>query len=211
MILPPEEETESYKWTHQNTLLFLDLYKKYRKQVGSLRIKNLRTMYEEISKELQYLTKTKITAANCDNRWKVLERSYKKYIDNSKKTGRGRKNFEYADIMNDILGAKRNIHPVILLSSDTINNPVEKENEQPIMEGTTEPIPEPSGSRVQEERQDTAGITSKSNTEKPILKKTYENKRLKYNILKEVRSDRKEYYRKRLEIEEKKLEEKVRK
>lgn len=32
-------------------------------------------MYEEISK------KQNITPANCENRWKHLERSYKKYID----------------------------------------------------------------------------------------------------------------------------------
>ncbi|KAJ8929187.1 hypothetical protein NQ314_018136 [Rhamnusium bicolor] len=115
------QEVDSYKWNHANTLAFLDLYKTYRKQVGSLKIKNLKRMYEIIAEELQVTTKQKITVANCENRWKHLERSYKKYVDNNKKTGRGRRDFEYANELNDILGPKRNINPVILLSSETLD------------------------------------------------------------------------------------------
>ncbi|KAJ8966427.1 hypothetical protein NQ314_003525 [Rhamnusium bicolor] len=121
LVLPTNSE-ESHKWTHQNTLIFLELYKKYREQVGRLRIKNLKKIFEEIAKEMQHTTKTRISGTNCENRWKVLERNYKKYIDNnSKLTGRGRNIFEYTDIMHTILGSKKNIHPVLFLSSDTIN------------------------------------------------------------------------------------------
>lgn len=119
----PSDETEDsdcYKWTYNVTLLFLDLYKEYRKKVGTLEIRNLKKMYEEIAKELRNKTKQNITASNCENRWKHLERTYKKITDNNKKTGRGRKDFEYADIMQEILGKKRSINPVILLASDTV-------------------------------------------------------------------------------------------
>ncbi|CAH2015971.1 unnamed protein product [Acanthoscelides obtectus] len=39
---------------------------------------------------------------------------FKKYVDNNNKTGRGRREFEYAEAMEDILDKKRNIHPVVL-------------------------------------------------------------------------------------------------
>lgn len=73
---------------HQNTLIFLDLYKKYREQVGSPKIKKIKKMYEKIAKEIQKITKNKISDSNCENRWKVLIRNYKKFLDNSKLTGR---------------------------------------------------------------------------------------------------------------------------
>ncbi|KAJ8942756.1 hypothetical protein NQ314_009967 [Rhamnusium bicolor] len=99
----------------------------------------------------------KITIANCENRWKYLERSYKKYVDNNKKTGRGRRDFEYANELNDILGPKRNIN----------------------------------------------FITQR--------RKKYINKIVKADILKEIRRDRQEYYKRRLDIDERKLQEKMKK
>lgn len=83
LILPStspsqENETESFKWGHNTTLMFLDLYKAYRKQVGTLKIRNLKKMFDEIAKELQYKTNQNISAANCENRWKHLESMYKR-------------------------------------------------------------------------------------------------------------------------------------
>lgn len=119
-----------------------------------------------------------------------------------KKTGRGRKIFEYADIMNEILGKKKNIHPVLLLASETVSSPID--NEEPSLEEATQP----SVSTGQEEVPELVAINSPN--EKPTPKKaTYHNKILKFDILKEMRRDRKEYYRKRLDIEEKKLAEKI--
>ncbi|KAJ8964434.1 hypothetical protein NQ314_004913 [Rhamnusium bicolor] len=87
-----------------------------------------------------HTTKTRISGTSCENRWKVLERNYKKYIDNSKLTGRGRKVFEYADITHTILGSKKNIHPVLLLSSNTINTPEESADDmENVLEMSTEP------------------------------------------------------------------------
>lgn len=82
---------ENFKWSHQTTLLLLQLYKKYRKQVGTIQIKSLKKMFEEIGKEMEEITGMLIIGSNCENRWKVLERNYKKFIDNSNKTGRSRK------------------------------------------------------------------------------------------------------------------------
>ncbi|KAJ8931482.1 hypothetical protein NQ314_015594 [Rhamnusium bicolor] len=160
-------------------------------------------MFEEIAKEMQDTTKTRISGTNCENRWKVLVRNYKKYIDNSKLTGRSRKVFEYADIMHTILGSKKNIYPVLLLSSDTINTPEESADDMDnVMEMSTEPD-------VQENKTETRAETvSAPVTQRKAVTNQKEKKRLKSVILKDIRCDRQNYYKKRLEIEEKKLLEK---
>lgn len=96
---------------------------------------------------------------------------------------------------------KKTIHPVLLLSTETINIPQSsiKETEE-VVELETNPI---------EEKTETITAVTKRKASK--AQNTKENKRLKFNILKEIRSDRKEYYKKRLEVEDKKLAEKIRK
>ncbi|KAJ8929174.1 hypothetical protein NQ314_018157 [Rhamnusium bicolor] len=89
-----EDSHDSYRWTHGDTLVFLDLYETYRKQVGTLRVKSFKKMFEEISKEIKIKTGKNITPTNCENRWKVLERAYKKYILNINTTGSARKEFD---------------------------------------------------------------------------------------------------------------------
>lgn len=166
-------------------------------------------MFEEIAKELQQITKTKISGSNCENRWKVLERNYKKYIENSKLTGRGRKMFEYAEVMNSILGRKKNIHPVLLLSSDTINAP--STSSATDVEDAIDIENINAAQMKNQEQTETVESTVLKRKAVNVTKFPTENKRLKSNILREIRNDRKEYYRKRLDLEEKKLSEKVKK
>lgn len=216
LILPStspsqENETESFKWGHNTTLMFLDLYKAYRKQVGTLKIRNLKKMFDEIAKELQYKTNQNISAANCENRWKHLERMYKRYIDNNNKTSRGRKDFEYADIMETILGKKRNIRPVLLLSSETVTPlNVEDDTSNLIDIDTTtqnESIMNPT------DREKKIEITRMTATPSGRFTKTaqsgrftHKNKKLRLDVLKEIREDRKEFYKRMLDIEEKILQ-----
>ncbi|KAK9712125.1 hypothetical protein QE152_g25080 [Popillia japonica] len=76
-------------------------------------------MWELIATEINEIPNTKFSAANVENRWRVIERNYKKTVDNNNKSGRGRKNFEYMQEMDEIFERKKNIYPEILLSSDT--------------------------------------------------------------------------------------------
>ncbi|KAK9688466.1 Myb/SANT-like DNA-binding domain [Popillia japonica] len=77
-------------------------------------------MYQEIARRMETETGIQITASHCENRWRHLERMYKKYIDDNRQTGRGRRDFEYASIMEEILGNKRNINPICVLSTDAV-------------------------------------------------------------------------------------------
>ncbi|XP_050516543.1 uncharacterized protein LOC126891413 [Diabrotica virgifera virgifera] len=119
-----EDTTHGMQWTRHDTfcLLCLHLYKEYRKQVGSLRIKSLRRMCEEIAKEMRQETKKNVSPSNCANRWKHLERMYKKVKDNNAKTGRGRKTFEYWEELDDILGKQKNMNPILAIASTEVDN-----------------------------------------------------------------------------------------
>lgn len=100
------ETKTDFKWSVNQTKELLDLYKLYKSKVGTLEIKTLKQMWMKIALELRKKQNIVVTDANCLNRWKVMERNYKKYIENENSTGRGRKYFEYIQEMEDILGKK---------------------------------------------------------------------------------------------------------
>lgn len=167
-------------------------------------------MFEEISKELRYKTKHNITASNCENRWKHLERMYKKIIDNNKTTGRARKDFEYLNEMADILGKKRSINPIILLDSDRIDPMYETENiPKPLADDYEAGFKENNEIPNMENKKGTSETPSRMPTRN--VKTPYKNKKLRVDILQDIRNDRREFYKKYLDIEEKKLQEKIKK
>lgn len=76
-----------YKWTENNSKLLIDFYGKYRDKVGTLQMRSLKALWEKIAEELRKLN-VHVTPNNCLNRWRVLDRNYKKFIDNNNKTGK---------------------------------------------------------------------------------------------------------------------------
>ncbi|CAH1183030.1 unnamed protein product [Ceutorhynchus assimilis] len=95
-----------HKWTQNETKILIDLYGKLKNKVGTFQIKNIKMLWEKIANELAKLHII-VTPNNCLNRWKVLERNFKKFVDNQNKTGRGRKYFEYEAEMSEIFGKKK--------------------------------------------------------------------------------------------------------
>ncbi|CAG9857380.1 unnamed protein product [Phyllotreta striolata] len=201
LVFPEGPSTSSnttnaiFSWSHENTLLLIELFGKYRQSVGSFQMKSLKHMFLKIAEEMRKTTGSNVAAGNCENRWKVLERNYKKFLDNSNQTGRGRKTFEYASHMNDILGKKRNISPLKLLCANQIDVLAEVHT-QPSQGETIEVRP-----NVEVVGPPT-GPSAPSQT--PRIKN--EGKRSKQGMLHNIRCDRREYYQKRLNIEEKKLQ-----
>lgn len=86
---------EKFVWTDNATKYFLTTYKQKRKLVESRKIKTLKTMWAEISKEMNSNGYC-VTKVQVENRFKTLERAYKGTVSNNNKSGRGRKtcNFE---------------------------------------------------------------------------------------------------------------------
>ncbi|XP_018573066.1 uncharacterized protein LOC108912341 [Anoplophora glabripennis] len=109
-------------FTKERTLQLIDLYRRYKLLVGTGEIKTMKKLWEVIAKDISNLYKVTVSAAKCENRWKCLERSYKKVIDNNRQTGRGLKVFEFEKEFDTIYGKKCNIRPEILIDSDQVIN-----------------------------------------------------------------------------------------
>ncbi|KAF5279127.1 hypothetical protein FQA39_LY05805 [Lamprigera yunnana] len=113
-----QTESTAFFWSANAMKSLIDLFNKYRSKVGCMKMKNFKAMWDVIGKELSNLLNTEISPKNCENRWKVLDRNYKKWIDNKNSTGRGRKLFEFSKEMDDIYGKKRSINPIQSLGNE---------------------------------------------------------------------------------------------
>ncbi|CAH1107050.1 unnamed protein product [Psylliodes chrysocephalus] len=112
----------------------------------------------------------------------------KKYVENQNATGRGKKFFEYSEEMESILGKKKNIRPQTILENNTIDNIEAEINNIPEIEPETENII-PKTSSV-----------PKSKSE--IIK----NKRVKrISNIEQMPIDRKQYFEKKIKLDEQKL------
>ncbi|KAJ8934442.1 hypothetical protein NQ318_003837 [Aromia moschata] len=157
-------------------------------KVGTAQIKSLKKLWELLAKELNSLLKTNLTASHIENRWRVLERAYKRHVDNQNKTGQGRKYFEYIEEMGLIFKGKKNVNPVVLLSSESVERMPDDESEE-----TVQSVETPRSSFKSQKKED-----SLKQKRTPVI-----NRNL---TLAQMRRDRREYHEARLAIERDKLE-----
>ncbi|KAL1488097.1 hypothetical protein ABEB36_015055 [Hypothenemus hampei] len=167
----------SKRWTINNTKILIDLYGKYKKQVGTLQVRSIKHMWTLIAQEISNSSNIRVTENQCENRWRVLERNFKKYIENQNATGRGKKYFEFAEEMDMILAKKKNIVPDILLESSTISIP----------------------------NVDTENVASCSASKEVDGNRNVRNRKKRTGTMELMRLDRQSYFEKRIKIEEEKL------
>lgn len=192
-------------WSHTATLTLIDLYKQYRDKVGTFEIRNLKNLWELIATQINSIFKSNFTPSQIENRWRVLERNYKKVIDNNKKTGRGHKSFTYEKEMDEIYGKKRNINPELLLDTDTVHipKPIDQISSE---QGTNQEITVSSGHEDQE-REDVCGTSSSYLSWAPKLTpKSRRNKvQTRNNTLELMRQNKNKYYEEIIKIQRDKL------
>lgn len=176
----------------------IDIYAELKPKLGTHAIKNMKRLWELIAEKMN----GPVTPAQCENKWRVLERAYKKYIDNQKSTGSGRKFFEYAEEMDLIFKGKKNVQPILLLSDttkDDIPNLVEDDLDSV---SETDLIKPSSSKKVEPEvKQKETPFRIKHNRTRqrsnPVLNRNI--------TLEKMRQDRKEYYNARIEQETEKV------
>ncbi|XP_050512205.1 uncharacterized protein LOC126888195 [Diabrotica virgifera virgifera] len=98
------------KWSSYETKVLINLYVNYKEQVGSFEIRNMKMLWHTIASDLNKMG-ISVTKDNCLNKWRVLERGYKKFKDNQNQTGKRRKFFEFEKEMDEVFQARKNIHP----------------------------------------------------------------------------------------------------
>lgn len=107
-LIRAEEKSEFVaSWTSNQTKVMLDVYKKYRSKVGTFEIKNFKKLWEVMAAKINDILKSNYSSSHVENRWRVVERSYKRFVDNQTKTGRGKKYFEYQEEMDDIFKGEK--------------------------------------------------------------------------------------------------------
>ena len=80
--------SQTISWLRTATLSLLQQVKKRYSTLKDKITKN-KVVWKAVSESLQNL-QPGITPGQCDQKWRNLQQQYKKYIDNSTKTGRGR-------------------------------------------------------------------------------------------------------------------------
>lgn len=221
MILNSEDKDVDNFFSREKILVLLELYKVYKPKVGRGEIKTIKKMWEKISIDLSDRCRITIHPSKCENKFNVLERSYKKVVDNNNRTGRGRKDFPYENEFNEIFGKKLNITPKILLNSSEAIVPSRITSDE--ISGSTQDL-----QIVQDVPMENIPLTSLNNDENnhPVLslpERQEEPKRRRKrptssytkrnDILTDIKNDLKTYYaeklglqKQKLEIEKKKLE-----
>ncbi|XP_044745976.1 uncharacterized protein LOC123307649 [Coccinella septempunctata] len=204
--------------SRDRNLALIDLYKKFKSRVGTVEMRSNKKLWEVVAKELVTIFKVPVTATKCENRWKVLERNYKKCVDNNNRTGRGVRIFEFEKEFDEIYGKKKNIRPILLLSSATVNNPQDvaaaPSAEEPVpgtshqdsQEDTICPPCLPSTSR---DKENTGAATARATSKivrKRSLRTTTSSYKKRNDILVEMKNDLKSYYESKKKIDLEKLE-----
>ncbi|CAG9840738.1 unnamed protein product [Diabrotica balteata] len=70
-------------------------------------------MWRLIANKLKENFGISTSPSQCENRWRVVERNYKKFVDNKNQTGAGRREFEYLGPMEEILDERTLIQSIL--------------------------------------------------------------------------------------------------
>lgn len=210
-------DVEYKSWSNNDTKILIGLYKSYRNKVGSFELRNMKKLWERIAHEMNKKFNVTVTPSNCENRWRVVERNYKKYIDNNNKTGKGRKQFEYADEMDAIFQKRRNVYPELLLSSNTVDRDFDRtqvDSNATIAE--TQPQNQPGTPNASNNNSSSSNNDSSSSSRPNISdlanvssSRKEKQKKFRSDILEDIRKDRVKYYQERLKLQKEQFERKM--
>ena len=107
--------SQNNKWTSADIRALIELYSdnvlnfdKFCKQ----------TVWKRLAEKLSSDREKTITTDQCIGKWKGLKSMYKKVKDHNNTSGNGRKDWEYFDDMDKILGGRPEINPPATCSSD---------------------------------------------------------------------------------------------
>ena len=109
---PTASRTESTTtWSRAATLHLLQLVKASYSRLTDKITKN-RQVWTDVAADIQQHLPG-VSDSQCDQKWRNLKQHVKKYLDNQKKTGRGRMNRpDFHDEVLDIIGSSHTIRPL---------------------------------------------------------------------------------------------------
>lgn len=198
-------------WPRNLTLRLIDEYGKNYKEVGS-KFRSFKVLYEMIANILNTEFGLKLTGSQVNNKFQTLVRSYKAVVDNSKKTGRGRKYFEFEEQMELIFQTSKRINPEILLTeNEVIKSTTTTFMERPASQNS--PLSTLMQSIQEDELVNNTSEPLEYQKIKPLKKSTinYKRKGTRTDTLEMIRDDKKKFYENYINIQNEKLIESKRK
>ena len=133
--------SSSSAWTREETLKLIEFW-------GDSEIQSCKRnqgVFEKIAKELQEVGFGR-TYQQCRKKIKKLRMEYRKVKDGRNKTGEDRKEWEFFDGLDDILGTKPSTQPPIVIDTSEATGEMECSPSTPASKETTPEIAGPSGS-----------------------------------------------------------------
>ncbi|XP_077539617.1 uncharacterized protein LOC144174460 [Haemaphysalis longicornis] len=124
-----------------------------------------KAMWQRMAEQLSAEFSTEVTALQVQNKWKSLERAYKKTKANNGSSGAARVVCEYEDELSDVLEKEHHINPTVVLRPGTT---IEKTSSQPQdsdenSSSCEEPPASPASAAAPGEGRSAAGKKRKSN------------------------------------------------
>lgn len=114
----------SDSWTDSATVFILDQYKVYLSQIGPMKkFKSKKTMWAEISRELQENLNISRTPLQIENRYKTVLKQKKKAVDNNRQSGSSREEVPFEKELREIARADDSIEPEVLRSAKSVRYP----------------------------------------------------------------------------------------
>ncbi|XP_023312370.1 uncharacterized protein LOC108915572 [Anoplophora glabripennis] len=111
-----EEKTPecSKNWSNANTLLLIDLYKKYEQSFDTDLKKNI---WHKITNDVNVKTGGLLSVTTVENKWKSLKRTYRSSKIKMDRSGSQKRYRQYFNAMDDILAKRPEITPPAIVSS----------------------------------------------------------------------------------------------
>lgn len=75
-------------WSEEKTLFLIDAYKYLRNNLGK-KMPTKRQMWESLAEKINDVFPGTVTASQVENKWRALEKRYKKLVSSSNMTGKG--------------------------------------------------------------------------------------------------------------------------
>uniref|UniRef100_UPI00358ED876 uncharacterized protein n=1 Tax=Myxine glutinosa TaxID=7769 RepID=UPI00358ED876 len=119
MTAAEEDEPSQHSsglFNRQQTLMLIDLYQE-RKSKFESSVYRKKSLWEEITNELNTRLGTAFNKDQIEGRWKTLWAAYKRHKRNQNSTGRDRRHFEFEDRFDDMFKDRHDVTPTCVMSS----------------------------------------------------------------------------------------------
>lgn len=132
-------------WNRARTQLLIALYKENETEFEDPR-KRKKDTWKKIAQKMKEKGHN-FTESQIENKWRNLLKSHKDVVDNKKKTGCKRKNFQYFEDIESIVAKRHDIHPVYVSGTEVKQKVSNYRAKSPVRVTVHEQHdPEPSGS-----------------------------------------------------------------